>query len=273
MRIRTFLLSLLVINILSSCGYKMITVTTVDGKKFKERQYSDFDKGEQYIDEIVYKRIYKAQEYLKFSGKITSDTISTTLKDADFIQFDSNERIYLEFGDKQYISLFKAGLIYPKMIFCATDSCKPLYDYNDTIISDTSDATIAKYGRPKYMEYQIKGDDTINLFHSNGYSKPPENALDIKYLYIFPSKYDRYRWKGVSVTIRYIKELKYLEKSKHKRVFKFEIAMYEHCCNPTDYRYYIELENNDVGRKTKLNDFVKNAKVTFFYFSGKAYEI
>lgn len=257
----------------SSCAYKMVTVTTIDGKKFKERQYVDFNKGEQYIDKLVYKRIYKAQEYLKFPGKTTSDSISIPLKNAAFIQFDSNERIYLEFGDKQYAALFKAGLVYPKMIFCATDSCRPLYDYKDTLIGDTSTATVAKYGRPKYIEYQIKGDDTINLFHSNGYSKPPENSLDINYLYIYPNKYDGYRWKGVSLTIRYIKELKYLEKSKHKRVFKFEIAMYEHCCNPTDYRYYIEIENNTADRKTKLNDFVKNAKVTFFYFFEKTYEI
>lgn len=249
----------------------MITVTTIDGRKFKERQYNDFDKGERYVNKVVYKRTYKEESYQKFSGKIFSDTIKNSL----FIQYDSTVRIYLEDSDKKYASLFISGLVYPKMIFCATDSlCKPLHNYQDTVIGDTSNDVIAKFGHPYMNEYRLKNSDTGYL--SWGTDKTPVDAVDLKFFYSIPQKRDRYGWRGNSLWVRYITELNYLEKSKHKRAFKFEIAVYPGgylIANPTDYRYFIELENDNSNRKTKFKDYVKNARISFFHFWYEAHEI
>jgi hypothetical protein len=263
MKRNSIFLNLFILCVLSSCGYKMITVTDINGKKFKERQYSNSERGERYVNKLAYKRIYKKQDYSRFSGRIISDTI----RESVFVQYDSIVRIYLneDNNNKLYAPIFSSGLLYPKMIFCATDSlCKPLINYEDTIIKDTSKNTIIRYGNPVIMEDAIYDSGTSAVKLGN-----------LEYHYAIPEKVDRFGYRGTSVNVRNISELKYLE-TVHKKVFKVEFSTWSsigYSDGITDYYYYLEIENATLNRNVDLNSFVKGGKVTFFKFEYSTHEI
>jgi hypothetical protein len=57
-----------------------------------------------------------------------------------------------------------------------------------------------------------------------------------------------------------VQELKYLKAPKHCKRFKFKVA---------PYWYLFELRNDKCGRKAHMENFLKNATLTWFRFSGK----
>ena len=136
---------------------------------------------------------------------------------------------------------------------------RPFLNYKDTTISSKYRGLFKKYGEPEGPTmYQM--DST--------YSK----TLDTLYTFRIIERKDFHGWNGFSLYVQPIEEERSIEKH-NRKVYKITVFIYEGGMNPTDYVYYIELENLNCTNKRNLTDFVKNAHVTLFYFYMRAQEI
>lgn len=213
---------------ISSCSYKIRTLTTSDNKKIRVRYYEDDTKQEAYENKFVFKKHYSKMTFEKFTGKIIYDTTETFA----YFQFDS-VRIYIDKiprdGNKglKYADLFSSGLIYPKIISCALN--------NVCIIPQ--DSTL----KPVFHGDTLTTDGIYKSFDKDFLKK-------------------RYDWVGSKVYISSLKELPYLEKST-TRVFEIGHKIYHG--GPTNEIYFLEITNDKANKSTSLNDFIKGSRLNF----------
>ncbi len=231
-------LFILTIFALNSCAYKMTTFETADGKKVKMKIYKDDNRQEEYVNEVVFNRLYKKMSFEKYKGKIIKDTFN----EYTYFQFDT-VRIYLNSLQVdgniglRYSLLFGSGLITPNIILCALDSlCKQQPDYTE------------KYN----MNHDTLTTDGVVLFDKSFLQK-------------------KYNWTGHRIYISKITELVYLEKQSRTKVFELEHKIYYG--GPTDAYYYIELTNESANKQTTFDEFIKGAKLTFIKHSRTVAEI
>ena len=63
-----------------------------------------------------------------------------------------------------------------------------------------------------------------------------------------------------SVYVHSVIPLTFIRTSQNRRLFQFRI---------TAYTFYFELTNDKANRKTKINEFIQGARLTWFYRSGR----
>ncbi len=209
--IRTFTYTALLILIITSfsCSYKWTTITDTKGNNYRVREYKDFDKQKQYNEKSFFKYQYRQENYSKYHGLIQSDTAN----EYSYIQFDT-VRIYLLRDTKNYIDVFKSGLISGQLIYCKLDSlCRPR------------------------GQMGIRNAETGELIK----------------LHIGD-------WYGHTITIAYFDEPKHLKISPQKRRFKFWVSTFAGTGHDV---FFLELTNNKVSKYIDINEFVKDAHVTF----------
>lgn len=188
----------------------MTTITDINGKKYRVREYKKYEDQEAYNEKSVFASRYQAKAYSRYDGSISLITVDSF----PYVQFDS---VRVGFGKdaRKFIDIFSSGLLSSKIIYCTQDSlCRP-----------PTPMLITEVATGKVIKPHI-GD-----------------------------------WYGNIINVGLIEEPEHLKVSPQKRRFKLWInATY----GAYGYNvYFIELTNNKADEYVDINEFVKNASLTF----------
>lgn len=225
---------ILIVFLFFGCSYTYETIQTSEGKTYRIHSYKDDFKQEKYENTLKYKNSYSKMSLSKYDKIVLTGSFSQFI----YFQYDST-RIYIDSTLKNYNPLFLSGIITPKIIFCeANKLCRPIQD-SSTLWIKNNDSTLSASNRHV-------------VFSSDFLAK-------------------RYNWTGNRISISSIKELPYLTKSFKTRVYIIEHKIYQG--GPTNNYYFIELTNDQASRNSSLDNFIKNARLTFFKLTRTTAEI